>query len=155
MQREPNTPNLSWVPITLVLLLSLLLAACGGGGGGGAGSGSAGSPPPAQVALGSRAMPDGTVSVAVEGGIRAAASNTFLVSVPADYPAIAKVEAGWAVAGAPIVSLAAVTTARSPDCYAVSLDLPAAIPAGTRVFVRLTHVDGNVIESGIYDFLLP
>lgn len=133
----------------LALAIAVAVAGCGGGGGGG-GSSAAGD---GTVRLGSRAMPDGVIAVAAEGGIRRGADTVFLVDVPTDYPAIANVAAGWTVDGA-ATDLATVTTARSSGRYAVAVPLPSTLPAGARLFVRLTHADGAVVESGRSDFVL-
>jgi hypothetical protein len=100
-------------------------------------------------------MPDGTISVSVEGAITAGATATFLIDVPADYPAIASVEAGFAQGEAPATVLTSTTVLRSAGRYAVAVAVPTAIPAGARVFVRLTHADGAEVESGIEDFTVP
>ncbi len=47
------------------------------------------------------------------------------------------------------------TNPTSLDQYRIGLTLPGTIPAQTRLFVRLTHADGAVVESGIEDFILP
>jgi hypothetical protein len=100
-------------------------------------------------------MPDGSISVSAEGAITPGATATFLVDVPAGYPAIASVEAGFAQGEAPATSLASTSSLRSAGRYAVAVAVPATLPAGARVFVRLIHADGAVVESGIEDFLVP
>jgi hypothetical protein len=70
-------------------------------------------------------------------------------------PPISSVQIGWSVgAGDPTLAPAR-TSANSPGQYRIGLTLPGTIPAQARLFVRLTHVDGAVVESGIEDFILP
>jgi hypothetical protein len=104
--------------------------------------------------LGSADFPNGTITAAVEGTAHPG-SNVFRITVPTTYPPLSSVQIGWSVgAGDPTLAPAR-TSANSPGQYRIGLTLPGTIPAQARLFVRLTHVDGAVVESGIEDFILP
>lgn len=135
-------------------LLGILMLACAGCGGGG-GSLSSGSPADNAQVLGSRSVPDGTITVRSENGIHPGESTAFLIDTSAGYPTITNVEAGWTVGIDPPNVLVVAGTPLSANRYRVVLNLPTTIPTGARVFVGLQLEDGNRIESGIEDFQLP
>ncbi len=143
------------VPMGAALFALILPASgCGGGSSGPDGGSSTAGPPPLNP-LGSRAMPEGSISVALEGAIRAGQPATILVEVPAQYPGVARVDAlliSDGQAGAP----ANATTPRSAGRYALQVPVASWPPADSaRVFVRLVHVSGDIVESGREDFVLP
>lgn len=138
-------------------LCTLLLTNCGGGGGGFADGGGSTPTQPGDsslVALGSAEFPNGTITAGVESSAHPG-SNIFRVVVPSTYPPLSSVQIGWAVGAGDATVSPARTTPTSPGQYRIGLTLPGTIPAQTRLFVRLTHVDGAVVESGIEDFILP
>lgn len=143
-------PSLRIVSVPLLAVVLLACAGCGGFAVGDSGS----SADNTQV-LGSRAVPDGTITVRSENGIHLGEPTAFLIDTSPDYPALTKVEAGWTVGIEAPTVLVVADSAVSANRYRVVLDLPTSIPVGARVFVGLQLADGNRIESGIEDFILP
>lgn len=111
--------------------------------------------PPSQADLGSAAMPSGTIAAAFESGrVVAGSTNNILVNFPPGYPAIASVQVGISMGAAEPILGQVRTTPLRPGTYRTSLTLPHLLQPGHHIFLRVVHVDGSVVESGIEDYLL-
>lgn len=78
-------------------------------------------------------------------------TTTAQITLPADYPPVARVEVAVVDAqgtSGPVM----VATAVSASRHAAPIAQPA---GGGRLFVRVVHADGTVIESGVEDFRMP
>jgi hypothetical protein len=84
----------------------------------------------------------------------AGGTNNILVNFPSGYPAIASVQVGISMGAAEPVLGQVRTTPLRPGTYRMSLTLPHLLQPGHRIFLRVVHVDGSVVESGIEDYLL-
>lgn len=132
-----------------------LLTACVGGGGGGGGVVLVPATPPRETALGARGMPDGEVSLSLLTPAAAGAETVVAIDVPSTYPAVAQVEVGVATEAGMVTVLSAATVPVAPGRYQVAVTMPTPLPTGRRMFVRLVHGDGAVVESGVDDFRMP
>lgn len=140
--------------LAATVVCALLLGACGGGGGGGGGA-PAPATPPGETALGSRAMPDGVIRLSLLTPMRAGAEAVVAIEVPSTYPTVSRAEAGVATDAGLVTALSSAAIPVAPGRYQVAVTMPAQLPAGRRIFVRLVHGDGAVVESGLDDFHLP
>ena len=134
----------------IVAVLIALCAGCGGSGGGGVTTPSAGGP----HALGARGVPGGTVTVTSDGALTPGAATLFHITLGGGLTPTQV--AAW-IGTEPVdgaVGTAAVPTATGAGTYDVSLLMPATIPVGSHVWVRLVFTDGSVIETGADDFPL-
>ncbi|MBA3938094.1 MAG: hypothetical protein H0X38_11575 [Planctomycetes bacterium] len=142
--------------ILTALLLATLIGCGGPGAGGGATAGSGGTTPPPSdhgQALGTRAVPGSTVTVASDGPLQAGAAARFHLSVSTPVPVPLEVRAWIGGAYDPaIVGIQATPVAIGT--YDVTVPIPSPIPIDSHVWVRMVFADGSVIETGREDFML-
>ncbi len=139
--------------IILVASGLLILTACGSGGGGGGGDSESPAPETGSAALGSRAVPGGSVTV-TKSGPSTAGRQSFRVTLVSDpLPTDVRTWIGTEYDPA-ATGMAAVPVAGSPGVYDIALSVPSPLPAQAHVWVRMVHADGSVIETGHDDFRL-
>lgn len=142
--------------ISWIFLVSLF-AGCGGASGGDApASGGNGNQnvvtANTNVTLGSRTVQDGTISVSIEGRLALGASNPVLVTLSNGFPSQSMVQITYTT-GEEVPGTGVNTASVGSGRFRQYLVLPATLAPKARIFVRLTAVDGSVIESGREDFL--
>lgn len=148
---------------TVLLIVAFCFVGCLGGG---SVTGFSDEPPPPvsgsgpggsllQADVGSANMPSGTISARFENErVAAGTKNNLLVTFSSGYPAIASVQAGIAIGTAGQTLGTVRTTPLRPGTYRVDVTLPQLMQSGHRVSLRVVHVDGSVVESGIEDYLI-
>lgn len=125
-----------------VAALLIAMTACGGGGGGGTLS-----PPPSGG--GGHVLPGATVQVQSTSAVAAGATATFRVSVQGAISDIAVfIGPTWEDA------VAAQVVALTADTWNVHVVVPAPLPEGSAVLVRLSFADGSVVETSTTAFPL-
>ncbi len=141
---------MSRTPRLLVILgFCWLVAACGSGGGGGGGAG--GGATSTVDGPGQRAVPGFTISAKRSSELTAGAPCTIRVTIAPDSgQAVSAVEIwlGLNEYAAPASTTPATPVTGLANTWDITTTLPSPLPPDATLWLRLTTVDGSVIEVG-------